>query len=71
MFWSIDQFYLKSVNRTLLNQVPFEFNYYLCVLAASVLTKPSLSSTASQDSQNNIVFEDFANIRRGMSADQP
>lgn len=38
---------------------------------ASVLTKKSLSSSNSQDTEDNIVFEDFARIRRGMSVDQP
>ncbi|XP_018017930.1 arrestin homolog [Hyalella azteca] len=39
--------------------------------ALNMAVKKALQSTPSQDSADNIVFEDFARIRRGMSVDQP
>ncbi|KAF2368461.1 Arrestin-like N-terminal [Trinorchestia longiramus] len=37
----------------------------------NMIVKKALPSTPSQDVEDNIVFEDFARIRRGMSVDQP
>lgn len=55
----------------LVADLPFKMVHPSPVSVLSSSGKKALQSATSQDNDDNIVFEDFARIRRGMSVDQP